>query len=493
MTTRLSKSRFQKGLQCEKALWLAVHRRELADPITESTQWIFDQGTEVGQLAHGLFPDGIEVTEDHLHSSQALSTTEGLLADGARTLYEPAFRFDGVLVRVDILVPIRDGRWDLYEVKSSSTLKPEHITDAAVQTYVVEGAGLSVRRSCIVHLDTSYVWEGGAYDLARLFAVEDVTRDVRAFMPGIPALLKRFRATLKGPEPHVRIGAQCKKPYPCDFLGYCHASLAGAHPITDLPRLSEGALHSLLDMGVTSICDVPEGFAGLSPVQQEVVRVVKAGVSEIDVAGLEGALANLTWPVYHLDFETVMPALPIWPYTHPYQLIPFQYSVHVHHEDGSYEHREYLHTAPDDPRPALTRQLIGDLDATGSIMHYTPYERRCLRELAAAVPERAADISALRDRLVDLEPIVRRNTLHPATNGRTSIKAVLPAWFPELSYDDLAISDGTAASTQYLRSLRELRPPLETAALYDDLREYCKMDTLAMVKLLEILREQVAE
>lgn len=492
MSARLSKSRFQKGLQCEKALWLGVHRRELADPVSESTQWIFDQGTEVGRLAHGLFPGGIEVTEDHLHTAQALSTTKGLLAKAARTLYEPAFLFDGVLVRVDILVPVEGGEWDLFEVKSSSQLKPEHVTDAAVQTYVVEGAGFPVRRSCIVHLDTAYVWEGGEHDLAHLFAIEDVTAGARAFMPQIPMLLQRFRAMLAGLEPQVRIGSQCEKPYRCDFFGYCHAFLPGAHPITDLPYLSESALHALLDRGVTSICDIPEDLEGLTFAQRETVRVVKSGVSEADGEGLAHALARLAWPVYHLDFETVMPALPIWPHTRPYQLVPFQYSIHVHHVDGSYEHREYLHTSADDPRPALTQRLIKDLDERGSVVHYTSYERRCLNELAAAVPGRAADIASILNRLVDLEPIVKRHTRHPAANGRTSIKAVLPAWFPELSYDQLDISDGTAASTAYLRSLRGGLASDEATALHVSLREYCKMDTFAMMRLLELLRQQAA-
>jgi hypothetical protein len=168
MITRLSKSRFQKGLQCEKALWLSVHAPELATPVTEATQWIFDQGTEVGRLAQELFEGGVEVAEDYRHTDEALATTGRLLAGGATTLFEPAFYFDGVLVRVDALVAAGDGTWDLYEVKSSSRVKPENITDAAVQAYVVEGAGLRIRRAHIVHLDTSYVWEGGDYDRAPL-------------------------------------------------------------------------------------------------------------------------------------------------------------------------------------------------------------------------------------------------------------------------------------------------------------------------------------
>ena len=488
MSTRLSKSRFQKGLQCEKALWLAVHRPDLAEPVTEAQQWIFDQGTEVGRLAQELFPGGTEVTEDYRHTDEALTTTQCLLAEGATTLFEPAFYFDGVLVRVDALVAVGDGTWDLFEVKSGSRVKDENFTDAAVQVYVAEGAGLRVRRAHIVHLDTSYVWEGGAYDLEQLFAIEDVTQRARAVMGGVPVVLEGFRAMLAGPEPEVRIGSCCSKPYGCDFSAYCHAGLAGEHPVTDLPRLGEDALHALLELGVTCIREIPDDFRMLSPAQAKVVRVVKSGLPYVDVPGLARDLASLTWPVYHLDFETVNPALPLWPGTRPYQTIPFQYSVHVHHEDGSHEHREYLHVTTDDPRRPLTERLIADLDDAGSVMHYTAFERTRLADLAAALPDLAGTIGAILGRLVDLEAIIRARTTHPATNGLTSIKRVLPAWCPDLSYADLALGDGSAASVRYLKSVRGLLAPDEVAQLHSDLIEYCGMDTLAMVRLLETLR-----
>lgn len=489
MSTRLSKSRFQKGLQCEKALWLAIHAPELAAPVTESRQWIFDQGAEVGRLAHRLFPGGVEVAEDHRHAEEALASTTQLIAEGASVLYEPALRFDDILVRVDILVAVGDGTWDLYEVKSSASLKPEHITDAAIQTYVAEGAGLPVRRSFIVHLDRSYVHPGGDYDPSRLFATEDVTADARAFMPEIPGILARLREVLAGAEPPIRIGAQCRSPYECDFAAHCHSALSCEHPVTDIPYLSERTLHALLDLGVASILDIPDGFRMLSAGQAAIASAVKSGTPRIDAAGLIREFAALEWPVHHLDFETVMPALPLWPGTRPYQMVPFQYSVHVHHEDGSHHHLDHLHTGPGDPRRPLAERLLADLGETGSVMHYTSFERRRLAELADALPELAAPIEAVTARLVDLEPIIKRHALHPATSGRTSIKAVLPAWCPDLSYDSLAIGDGNTASVRYLRSLRGMIPPDEADRLHADLREYCGLDTLAMVRLLDALRE----
>lgn len=494
MSTRLSKSRFQKGLQCERALWLAIHEPESADPVTESKQWVFDQGTAVGRIAHDLFPGGVEVTEDYLHSTEALETTTRLLAEEARTLYEPAFSFDGVLVRVDILVPVEgDSAYDLYEVKSSTKLKPEHITDAAVQTYVAEGSGVRIRRSCVVHLDNSYVYEGGAYDASRLFAIEDVTEQARAFMPMVHDTLERFRQMLDGPEPEIRIGSQCQNPYECDYISRCHAFLPDEHPITDLPRISQDTLHALLDEGILCVRDIPDFYLPLTSAQRSTVRVVKTGEPEVDVEGLRRDLSRLVYPIHHLDFETLMSALPLWMGARPYELVPFQYSVHVERGGDTIEHLEYLHEGDDDPRRVLATRLLADLGDTGSVVHYTSYERRVLDSLATALPDLAEPIGRVKSRMFDLEAVIKNRTRHPDANGRTSIKYVLPAWCDDVSYTDLAIQDGQTASVRYLRTITGGHDEQDRARVFEDLAAYCGTDTLAMVRLLDTLRDLAEE
>lgn len=485
MKRRLSKSRFQKGLQCEKALWLAISRPELAAPVCETLQWTFDQGTSVGRLAQDLFEGGVEVTEDFRNPEGALATTARLLTDGVTVLYEPAFEHNGAFCRADILVAGDDGRWDLYEVKSTASLKAQHVTDAGVQAYAIEGSGVPLRSINVVHLNNTYVWDGGPYDTHALFTIADVTDDARAFMPQVPAALARFQAMLEGPMPAARIGAQCTSPYTCDFYDHCHAFLPAEHPVTALPRLPEVVLHRLLDAHITSITDIPDDFGGLSAAQTEAVSVVKSGVPHVDVAGLVRELDGITWPVYHLDFETIAPALPLWPGTRPYQTVPFQYSVHVQDTNGRIEHREYLHEGADDPRRALATRLVADLGESGSVAHYTAYERTQLQGLAAALPDLAPAIEAVIARMWDLERVIRANTRHPLCAGRSSIKYVLPAWCPECSYADLAIGDGQTASVRYLRVVTGAADDGEAAATYGALREYCGLDTWAMVRLLQ--------
>jgi len=372
-------------------------------------------------------------------------------------------------------------------VKSTGSLKEQHFSDAAVQAYAVEGSGLTVRSVNIVHLNTTYVYAGGQYDLAQLFTVADVTAQARAFMPSVPDTLRLLQAVLEGPEPDILIGSRCSTPYDCDYAGYCRAFLPDRYPITELPRLQERQLHDLLRQGITCILDIPDDCLDLTAAQRGTVHAVKAGEPVVDVTGLKRDLAGLRFPVAHLDFETIMPALPLWPGTRPYQAIPFQYSVHVQHEDGTLQHRMYLHAGTDDPRQPLAEQLVADLPATGSIVHYTSYENRILKDLEGAFPDLAPEIAAIRTRLFDLEGIVRQRTKHPEAQGRSSIKYALPAWCPDLTYDGLAIADGLTASARYLRVAKGLAGDAEARAILEDLETYCTLDTLATVRLLEAL------
>ncbi len=446
--TRLSKTRYQTGLQCEKALWLTVHQRDLIPPADESLQHIFDTGHEVGRMAQRLFAGGIEVEADHFHTEEALADTARLIAEGATVLYEPAFEREGVLVRVDVLVRAEDGVWDLYEVKSTGSVKDQHITDGAIQTWVVEGSGITVRSTSIVHINTRYVYPGGDIELSEYFKIADITDRARDYLPEVPGMVSRFADLLRGEVPEVPAGAQCRKPYECAFLAYCRGAQGEAAPCTE-------------------------------------------GDVEYDAPALTSILAGLGRPLYYLDFETYMSAIPVHPGTRPYQAIPMQYSVHRRDADGTLIDFGYLHRGPDDPRRELAERLIEDLGTEGTVLQYSKYERTTLRNLAEALPDLADPLYAIIDRLVDLERIVAANTKHPAAQGRTSIKYVLPAFCPDLSYADQAIGDGQTASVRYYKAITGRIQPPEAEQVFSDLESYCGLDTLAMVRLHEALCELV--
>lgn len=488
---RLSKSRFQTGLQCHKALWLGSHRPDLKDPIGESQQHIFDTGTNVGELARERFADGVLVEEDHLHSAQALETTRRLLEDSPAAIFEAALQFGGVMVRADALVRIGDDGWDLYEVKSTTKLKDVHITDLAIQVWVLERAGLRIRHAYLMHLDNTYVYAGGEYDLERLFIAEDATQSVRDYLPAVPALVAEMTSVLEGLEPQVPIGRRCDSPYTCGFYGYCHAGMP-EHPVTALPRISAGTLGALIADGILAIEDVPADYPGLTAPQRTTCELVRSGTREI-VGDVASSLEPLSYPIHFLDFESFNSALPLFPGMHPWQQVPFQWSDHILHANGDLEHREFLYDGAGDPRETFARSLVDALGGEGSAVVYSSFESTRLNELARDLPEYGKAIAAILPRLFDLEKVVKAHVRCAECLGATSVKVVLPALVPDLSYDGLEIAHGDLAALRYVGCITGTTIGPEREQVMSDLRAYCGTDTLAMVRLLDAIRTEAAQ
>jgi hypothetical protein len=443
----------------------------------------------VGELARKLFPGGVLVKEDYTQPDQAIATTRCLLGDGAGCVYEGAFRYDGVLVRPDALFKEDGCSWTLVEVKSSTEVKPEHVTDLGIQTYVLRGAGVPVGSMRLLRLNNTYVYPGGPYDLGELFTLEDVTAQVEPFVESIPGLLREFRQMLAGPMPEIQISKRCDNPYPCSFYGSCHSYLP-EFPVTEIPRIAGDVLCSLLGDGYCSIREVPLDYPGLTPAQRTVCDVIQTGEARFDPE-LKNQLSRLSEPIHFLDFETWRSALPVFPGTRPYQALPVQWSLHT--LEGGVRHAEFLHTDNTDPRRAFAQSLLAALGVDNGyaddcpIVVYTSYESRILDELARHLPEFAAPIAAVQARLVDLYKLVSAYVQHPGFHGSYSLKYVLPALVADLSYDGLAIQNGEAATLRWQEAIYGGARASVRQAIFDDLRAYCATDTLAMVRLYEEL------
>ena len=484
---QLSKSTYLAGAQCHLRLWHDFHDRHLAAPVDESLQLIFDTGHEVGEIACRRYPGGHLVAHDHQHVAEALAETRRVLDAGAApALFEAAFEHEHVLVRPDVLERLPDGGWRLIEVKSTVQRKGVHVLDVAVQLWVLRGVGLDVREAGVLTLNRDYVYDGARLDVDALFTLHPVLDEAWALLDGIGGRAREMRAMLARAEaPAILPGGHCFEPYRCAYYDHCTRDIPRPeHGIAELPRLSVPRRAQLEEAGIDEIKDIPEDFP-LSRLQKVVRKVVRGG--RVLVHGpLHKALAGIKPPVRHLDFETFAPAIPRFAGARPYQAIPFLYSVHTEQGGGAPTHADYLHEGEDDPRPALVERLLDAVGPEGSICMYTRYERWVLRELAAAVPQRADALAAVQARLFDLSPVVRNNCYHPEFRGSFSIKAVLPALVPGLGYDDMAIADGRAAAAFYQRALANDNAA-ERQRIFADLRAYCERDTLAMVELRKAL------
>ncbi|OFX24702.1 MAG: hypothetical protein A2033_09770 [Bacteroidetes bacterium GWA2_31_9] len=449
----LSKSKFTRGMNCQKSLWLYVHKKD-ERIVDEALQTVLARGTNVGELARQYFPNGkMAVLEDY-PSFESVKRTQEFINQGVEVIYEATFIFDNTLVAVDILAKV-NGKWNLYEVKSTKSVKDQHIIDVAVQYYVIKGSGLPLKNAHVMHLNGDYV-RRGEIEIQKLFIIDDgtVQSKIELLQSEIERDIKLLSAIENDNiEPIVKMGSQCTSPYSCDFYDYCNSLL---------PVVEEESVE---------LSSIPE-------VQQNEVKLF---------------VNSIQYPLCHLDFETIMPAIPMFDESRPYQQIPFQYSLHSQEtQDSEIKHEYYLaENNPNiDPRKALIKQMIAQTKNAKTIfVYYAPFERGRINEMIKDFPEFKKELELIVAKLVDLIiPFKKKFYRTETMKGSSSIKKVLPALNPEFSYSELEIGNGMAASNAFLNLYNcDDKDLIEKTR--ENLLKYCHLDTLAMVKIFEVLQK----
>ncbi len=487
VSNRISKSKFVAGCQCLKRLYLQVHEPELSAEADAAAEAIIEQGREVGLLARQLFPGGVEVRNEGL--DKAIRATRELTANReVPAIFEGTFEHGGVLVRVDILHRRRDGRWRLIEVKSTTDVRDHHVPDVAIQHRVVTRSGVNLGPSCLAHVNREYIYDGGAIDAHRFFRIRNLTRQVDSLQPEITTQLRsEFRILAMPDVPDIPAGRQCCHPVTCEFFDHCNSPVPDDH-ILRLPRIHSSTVAKLAALGVQSIHDIPENYPLSGRLRRACASVQMGEPWYSTEIGEE--LRKLKYPLYFMDFETVNPAVPRFAGMRPYDLIPFQWSVHVQRQPGAApEHFEFLATNKSDPRPAFISALCDAIGDCGSIMVYhQQFESQRLADLASWLPEFSGRIYKIQGRLWDLLPIVRDHIYHPAFAGSYSLKSVLPALVPEMTYEGMEVADGQAAGLVWKSIVAGECSETERQQKRKALLEYCGQDTLGMVRLVETLR-----
>ena len=487
----LSKSLYIRGLQCEKSLWLKKKKPEVLQAPDGGAQAVFDTGTSVGELACELFSGGERIEYTGNFSSQMAKTKE-LMGRGAKVIYEATFCFDSILVMVDIL---RIGKDELVinEVKSSTSVKDVYIDDASIQYYVISSLGYKVSAINIIHIDNSYV-RGEKLELDKFFYAEDVTEQVKQKQADIPQIISKFDEILsKDVEPDIDIGPHCSDPYNCDAWEYCWRKQRGIpeYSVFDISRLRSDKKFELYKNGVVKFEDIKE-LDKFNASQQIQIRSELSGEQIIDKEAIKEFLDTLSYPLYHLDFETFQQAVPEFIGLSPYEQIPFQFSIHKDDGRGNLEHFEFLAEVGADPRYELALNLIKFIPQDACVLAYNmSFEKKVIRRLAEIYPQISNELMAIHDNIKDLMvPFAIKSYYHPKMQGSYSIKYVLPALVPEFesAYKDLNLIHHGGEAMQAYEAMAYM-PADEREAYKKALLAYCKLDTLAMVKVLEKLRE----
>jgi len=477
----LSKSKYLTGLNCTKALWLGAHEPKRAAPPSVFQQHLFRQGREVGLRAQAEFPGGLLIRAPSSAAAKAVRDTREALDAGADVLFEAAFMYDDILVRVDVLKR-NDKGWEILEVKSTTRVKEEHLPDVAVQRYVLAGSGLEVRSARLMHLNRECVYP----ELSDLFVREDLGDRLKEHAAEVAGNVRAFKQILALANcPEIRIGPHCTRPYECPFKAYCWRHVPRVS-IFNIPRLSERNAEELVSKDILSVEDIPAGYP-LSAGQERFVALQRSRRPDIDWPAIRAELETLEFPLYFLDFETDSPALPRFEGLRPFDKLPFQYSCHILQADGRLESCGYLHTDASDPRPPLARSLAARIGPRGRLVAYNAaFEKQVLIALSEQVPGLKAELLDLGGRLWDLLDIFRLHYADPRFEGSNSIKNVLPVLVPRLSYDSLSVRNGSDAQAVWNRLIR-LEEGGQKFRLKRNLEAYCSQDTLAMVEIHRVL------
>jgi hypothetical protein len=474
----LTKTRILAGLQCEKRLFLLINHPELANVVKSP---LAETGIAVGEQARREFPGGVLVKRFQNNTDPFAETVECINDPDTDVIFEAGFRYQETEVFVDILQRNGNG-WNLIEVKSSSSVKDEYIDDVTVQYMVLSNAGISVKRVELMYLNRDFVYHADqGYD--GLFIREDLSQRVFPHVELIAEHVNRIKRNISSEEPENHVDGHCNKPYECEFKAYCEKQ-DGDYPVSWLPNAAV-AIQNLYANGIYDIRDIPADIL-TSATHIKVRRVTVSGRAELDPDARK-ILRKLEYPRYYLDFEAINFAIPIWEDTSPNQQIPFQWSCHIQLEDGSLSHKEFLDVSGSDPRRRFAETLIDACGKEGRIIVYNQaFEKGMIRNLAAIYDDLDECLLALSQRVFDLLPVMKKYYYHPDMKGSWSIKNVLSCLVPDLRYSDLgAVQDGLMAQSAYLAITGGALSAEQKQSLYTDMQQYCKLDTYAMLAIVD--------
>jgi hypothetical protein len=500
----IDKTTYLAYCQCPKNAWLKVNKPELHGlfELSEFEKSLSIMGHEVEMMAQKLFPNGVLIKsfEKDAVGKDAADVTRQHIDHKTPVLFQPTFVFDGFLARSDILTydAISDS-WNLYEIKASNSLKDtnevDFIEDACFQAVIIRNLGIKLAKIFIIHLNKEYV-RGDELDIKQLFITEDITKQV----------LEKERETWKKmnqakkdifEKSEQELTCQCiyaGRSAHCTTFAYSHPEVP-AYSVHDLARIgsSKKTLRLLIDDGIYDLNDIPPDFH-LTEIQSNQLAVYQTNQPIIDLGAIKKELKDLQYPLYFLDYETYASAIPLFKGFHPFQHIPFQFSLHViNGPSDETDNFEYLHQDNSDPSDMIIGELRSLIGPKGSIIVWNKsFEQSINAQLAERNPRHKEFLDDINGRIYDLMDIFKKQFyVHPDFHGKTSIKKILPVLVPESSYKDLEIREGATASQKWYEMIFGDLVPTEKEKILKDLMDYCGQDTYAMYVIWKFLMDMI--
>lgn len=447
------------------------------------------RGNDIGILARQLFPGGQDATAGMSpRSIDAVARTREFIEAGVNVIYEASFIYSDILVMVDILVRTETG-WDMYEVKSSLRVSATNVMDASLQFAVVRGAGVNVEHVSLVHLN-AYFKRRGDLNLKELFAIADITDDALQEEQHLLVTAEEQKLILGLPQaPAVEIGGRCFLPYECDFRGQCWKVQEeySAFTLSGIPRAEQSRLY---EAGYRDYRNLPaQEIAVLPKMTKLQVKTAVKNETHIDKESIRSFISALGNELLFVDVESFQPAIPRYEGTSPFMQLPFSFSSHKLHPDGSVDHYVFVAEPGADPRREFLDEFLKMTEGTCPILSYDiSAETQVLKLLRKAFPEKREAIDQRIKRMADLMKPFAEGWYHsPLMKGSISLKYVLPALVPEMNHNTLKIRNGSHAMTVY-EGLEKENDLFARAEKLDALKDYVTVDTLGMVRIYEVLK-----
>lgn len=490
----ISKSNFQIFRKCPDAFWMLKHAKDKLKrkPLSDFEQQIIEQGHEVESWARRLFPNGILVEG---YNEEAIEQTRTFLLSGKNEIFQATFSADGLLAMCDIIKWNENLKaWDIYEVKGTTSKdkpKKDHYWDIAFQREVLERANEKVARLFLVELDKEFIKDGDV-SAQELLKLTDITEEIDTMRVEIQSEIGSCKAKLK--QSNQPSGCECRyktRKHQCEAFEFFYPNVP-EYTIYDISRIRSGGkkIIEMVDNDIISIEDIPDQN-NLTEIQANQVHVHNYDSIICKTEQIKSELQKLEYPLYFLDYETYPSAVPVFDGCRPFQQVPFQYSLHIQQTpESDLEHYEFLHSENSNPIPSLAKQLRENIGNTGSVIVWNKsFEGKCNTDMAEQIPELADFMNGINQRFFDLEePFKKQLYVRKEFLGKTSIKNVLPVLAPEFSYKDLNIQDGGSACNAWKKMIFDTQDEEQKNEIYVDLLAYCKLDTLAMVKILDVLK-----
>ncbi len=486
----LSKSRYCRGIQCKKMLWLEKNKPEEMEKIDNSS--VLNQGNAVHEVARYLFGEHINIEYTDNLNEMIKDTYRTIESYKDIIITEASFNYMNNFCSVDILKKNGE-KYEIYEVKSSTELKDVYINDASYQYYILKNLGFNVTKCSIVVINNSYE-RNGNIELDKLFTINDITDTVLDLQPQVEENIKEINSYLENElEQPEDLDTHCFKPYYCPFFKYCSKHLPKPN-VFDLT----------VNPGTTGLKYYKKGIYSFKELLNEKItdsqrmRIdyeLNNKPDFVDKERIKEFLKSLSYPLYFLDFESYQMPIPLYDRIRPYEQVPFQYSLHYYEkEDGQLFHKEFLSKAGVDPRRELAESLVKDIPKDVCTLVYNMnFEKMVIKRLAGLYPDLSEHLMNIHDNIKDLIiPFKKGYYYSKDMHGSSSIKKVLPALFPNdesLDYHNLKeIHNGSEASSSFNNLLNSSKEEQEETR--NNLLKYCGLDTYAMVKILSKIIEK---